>query len=190
MFFFCSSRRRHTRCALVTGVQTCALPIYLIGILYRDTPFEQKTDDFAVHPGDYLFKELAGFKFIDQQRILLLIHGVLDGLSQIVHVAKVLSPDIVDNAQSYHFLKGFYDRAPLAFVGSGKVYLDLHATRAVRKRYGNILKGFSTAFINLFDNRISHLCNLFAFPRSEEHTSELQSLMRISYAVFCLNKKK
>src|SRR3546814_5204722 len=26
--------------------------------------------------------------------------------------------------------------------------------------------------------------------RSEEHTSELQSLMRISYAVFCLNKKK
>src|SRR3546814_2374475 len=27
------------------------------------------------------------------------------------------------------------------------------------------------------------------FPRSEEHTSELQSLMRISYAVFCLNKK-
>src|SRR3546814_6115962 len=29
-----------------------------------------------------------------------------------------------------------------------------------------------------------------AIVRSEEHTSELQSLMRISYAVFCLNKKK
>src|SRR3546814_1508123 len=29
-----------------------------------------------------------------------------------------------------------------------------------------------------------------AFTRSEEHTSELQSLMRISYAVFCLKKKK
>src|SRR3546814_12690271 len=29
LFFFCfSSRRRHTRCALVTGVQTCALPIF------------------------------------------------------------------------------------------------------------------------------------------------------------------
>src|SRR3546814_2319752 len=27
VFFFFSSRRRHTRCALVTGVQTCALPI-------------------------------------------------------------------------------------------------------------------------------------------------------------------
>src|SRR3546814_7845077 len=27
-------------------------------------------------------------------------------------------------------------------------------------------------------------------PRSEEHTSELQSLLRISYAVFCLKKKK
>src|SRR3546814_3711150 len=28
LLFFFSSRRRHTRCALVTGVQTCALPIY------------------------------------------------------------------------------------------------------------------------------------------------------------------
>src|SRR3546814_533873 len=28
--FFFSSRRRHTTCALVTGVQTCALPIYLV----------------------------------------------------------------------------------------------------------------------------------------------------------------
>src|SRR3546814_4936923 len=32
--------------------------------------------------------------------------------------------------------------------------------------------------------------NLISFSRSEEHTSELQSLMRISYAVFCLKKKK
>src|SRR3546814_10441816 len=31
---------------------------------------------------------------------------------------------------------------------------------------------------------------VMAAPRSEEHTSELQSLMRISYAVFCLKKKK
>src|SRR3546814_2371324 len=30
----------------------------------------------------------------------------------------------------------------------------------------------------------------FRFCRSEEHTSELQSLMRISYAVFCLKKKR
>src|SRR3546814_10037571 len=32
--------------------------------------------------------------------------------------------------------------------------------------------------------------DLRAVARSEEHTSELQSLMRISYAVFCLKKKK
>src|SRR3546814_5515528 len=38
--FFFSSRRRHTRCALVTGVQTCALPIWmhkrLTGVELRD----------------------------------------------------------------------------------------------------------------------------------------------------------
>src|SRR3546814_20201740 len=36
MFFF-SSRRRHTRCALVTGVQTCALPIFAIAVVEFDT---------------------------------------------------------------------------------------------------------------------------------------------------------
>src|SRR3546814_8809113 len=34
MFFF-SSRRRHTSCALVTGVQTCALPIYIRDVMQR-----------------------------------------------------------------------------------------------------------------------------------------------------------
>src|SRR3546814_8560476 len=38
------------------------------------------------------------------------------------------------------------------------------------------------------DDRLSALRALW--DRSEEHTSELQSLMRISYAVFCLKKKK
>src|SRR3546814_6231456 len=37
-FFFFSSRRRHTRCALVTGVQTCALPISSGGVLPRVIP--------------------------------------------------------------------------------------------------------------------------------------------------------
>src|SRR3546814_9247842 len=36
--FFFSSRRRHTRCALVTGVQTCALPIFLFKCLALQIP--------------------------------------------------------------------------------------------------------------------------------------------------------
>src|SRR3546814_8141775 len=40
---------------------------------------------------------------------------------------------------------------------------------------------------HLPDDRLDHGK---AVERSEEHTSELQSLMRISYAVFCLKKKK
>src|SRR3546814_12271572 len=40
MVLFCfSSRRRHTSCALVTGVQTCALPIYKITVEYDGSDF-------------------------------------------------------------------------------------------------------------------------------------------------------
>src|SRR3546814_3423743 len=37
-YFFFSSRRRHTRCALVTVVQTCALPIYSFELARAATP--------------------------------------------------------------------------------------------------------------------------------------------------------
>src|SRR3546814_2028616 len=40
------------------------------------------------------------------------------------------------------------------------------------------------------DNVLASLSTAPVRGRSEEHTSELQSLMRISYAVFCLKKKK
>src|SRR3546814_7194074 len=61
--------------------------------------------------------------------------------------------------------------------------------------YGAVLPG-ETAGGNIdlsdnpFENAPKHKVNLSASYRSEEHTSELQSLMRISYAVFCLKKKK
>src|SRR3546814_1415681 len=60
--------------------------------------------------------------------------------------------------------------------------------------------GFLTTYVNtvgrsgkIFDGYLIHSRFAGAAPldgRSEEHTSELQSLMRISYAVFCLKKKK
>src|SRR3546814_19145513 len=50
----------------------------------------------------------------------------------------------------------------------------------VRRRIGGILDRFGEARAHL----------LGRVQRSEEHTSELQSLMRISYAVFCLKKQK
>src|SRR3546814_7755486 len=40
------------------------------------------------------------------------------------------------------------------------------------------------------DRRVRHPAQQLCARRSEEHTSELQSLMRISYAVFCLKKQK
>src|SRR3546814_5715078 len=55
-----------------------------------------------------------------------------------------------------------------------------------------VLPSLSNNFISLFKD--TSLAAAIAIPeltfRSEEHTSELQSLMRISYAVFCLTKKK
>src|SRR3546814_7750340 len=67
--------------------------------------------------------------------------------------------------------------------------------------FGNDLRG-SAPFASSHGRTMSSLRRRGGFPlaaggwgirrsqRSEEHTSELQSLMRISYAVFCLKKKK
>src|SRR3546814_7042186 len=52
---------------------------------------------------------------------------------------------------------------------------------------GQTLKRHATHMLQFKPGRDVAMLNAL---RSEEHTSELQSLMRISYAVFCLNKKK
>src|SRR3546814_19659352 len=46
MRFFFSSRRRHTRCALVTGVQTCALPIWATATAGNDSITSGAGNDF------------------------------------------------------------------------------------------------------------------------------------------------
>src|SRR3546814_6713312 len=108
MFLF-SSRRRHTRCALVTGVQTCALPIWLQP---RRSTVRYKTNDVLTVGGN----------------------------------------DTADAAS-----------------------LPSHRVRTLRPAHHNL---------HIRSGRRAALRD-----RSEEHTSELQSLMRISYAVFCLTKK-
>src|SRR3546814_11263263 len=49
MVFLFSSRRRHTRCALVTGVQTCALPIWSRPPKITPTSFEEATMGHCYH---------------------------------------------------------------------------------------------------------------------------------------------
>src|SRR3546814_7673541 len=54
MFFF-SSRRRHTRCALVTGVQTCALPIspLIVTPLGNDAIIRRRIPSARIEVGDW-----------------------------------------------------------------------------------------------------------------------------------------
>src|SRR3546814_4537090 len=51
-------------------------------------------------------------------------------------------------------------------------------------------RGGTVALCDVDEAGLSGTAGLVEAQRSEEHTSELQSLMRISYAVFCLKKKK
>src|SRR3546814_4216916 len=117
--FFFSSRRRHTRCALVTGVQTCALPIYY------------------------------NLSFLEPLCVAWLrkLYRKCDALI----------------APSESFAQVLRDQRMNYDIGIW--------TRGVEQGVGQ--RGLAGAG-----------------ARSEEHTSELQSLMRISYAVFCLKKKR
>src|SRR3546814_7173363 len=68
--------------------------------------------------------------------------------------------------------------APVDWVRFRSAYNRAIRAPTLNELYSPITRGFSSG---------SDPCEA---SRSEEHTSELQSLMRISYAVFCLKKKK
>src|SRR3546814_6541451 len=63
-----------------------------------------------------------------------------------------------------------------------------HQPRHQRQRYPQVATALSRSVASGVAS--FHSIESYAQTRSEEHTSELQSLMRISYAVFCLKKKK
>src|SRR3546814_9638555 len=46
--FVCSSRRRHTSCALVTGVQTCALPVLFLSVMQHVVRVESSFNPYAI----------------------------------------------------------------------------------------------------------------------------------------------
>src|SRR3546814_5555038 len=128
MFFFFSSRRRHTRCALVTGVQTCALPI--LERLYRANPFENTK----------LFND-------DDERNT--VYSRCETLAQ------------------RNRLVGF------AWTALKEAY------------YGENAESMLIVDYDLLSPAPERGMRL-ACERSEEHTSELQSLMRRSYDVLCV----
>src|SRR3546814_1548206 len=133
MFFF-SSRRRHTRCALVTGVQTCALPIS--AVVYRE---------------DIL---------LDRRRI---------------------SPLTLQTSEHHRaaWLLGLLPYCPLSLERLVDECPNCPGKKLGWRRSWGIAN--------------CERCGELVPPssaRSEEHTSELQSLMRNWYAVFCLKTKK
>src|SRR3546814_5480708 len=75
------------------------------------------------------------------------------------------------------------------FLITGRAVYLPRAIKACHAAYKHAASECPRIDMIIFDSIARHddFCLL---ERSEEHTSELQSLMRISYAVFCLKKKK
>src|SRR3546814_5791408 len=75
--------------------------------------------------------------------------------------------------------------------GQPVVVVDVSRLLNARLRRSGISRYiYSLALELLTDQRVGVVFGYNPQVRSEEHTSELQSLMRISYAVYCLKKKK
>src|SRR3546814_5332071 len=153
--FFFSSRRRHTSCALVTGVQTCALPILT----------EESCRDL-----------IDAFLAAKKQRIPAIVRR-LQG-----------DPDfdfeIVAGVRRWWTVKWLRDHhhPEYDYLVTIQSVTDEEAFRV------SDVENRSRKDITDWERGIEYSRALA--ERSEEHTSELQSLMRISYAVVCLKKKQ
>src|SRR3546814_3726925 len=137
MFFF-SSRRRHTRCALVTGVQTCALPIS---------------------------ERLAAIEAIKQVKARY-FRGVDTADAELVR--GILAADCVLDY-----------RGCCTDPASGKDFMPAMNV-VLRGSASWSAAGFAKAGIVSVHQGHQSEIELTDDDRSEEHTSELQSLMRIS----------
>src|SRR3546814_5185729 len=176
-------------CALVTGVHTYSLPI-LVSIVASFT----SASTYLVPPGWSIFVEIVAsltFPIIvaaERKRLLLILLAL--GVASAFMFAGHLRIGtywfcFVAGAALFNWLKRYNGTTR----GAGTVLLvGIVALIAVRL-------GFTWAYHDplfaVIEATLATICvgTLVRAARSEEHTSELQSLMRISYAVFCLKKK-
>src|SRR3546814_7379759 len=151
---FFSSRRRHTRCALVTGVQTCALPIcgWLHGRISDLPALSGRTHQ--PHSRRHLGDHERDHRALDSR----LTAPCSRSLKNCTFPASRANIGAISSV--------------IACVASGRP-----ATMEKDQRSAIGQKWRGRTFVWLFHKR------------QREHTSELQSLMRISYAVICLKKK-
>src|SRR3546814_3152478 len=86
MFFFFSSRRRHTRCALVTGVQTCALPILVNN---AGAAWGEPIDEYSESGWDKVMNiNLKGPFFVTQKMLPLLRKaGTYEDPARVINIA-------------------------------------------------------------------------------------------------------
>src|SRR3546814_6282000 len=95
---------------------------------------------------------------------------------------------LVGGAGDMHFDVGIGDRH---LHGDRQRMQNLMRLRNIREAYPHQCAGPGIlSGVVARKRRTKKICVPSITIRSEEHTSELQSLMRISYAVFCLKKKK
>src|SRR3546814_4497720 len=80
-------------------------------------------------------------------------------------------------------------QAPIPVVPGGATPTEFLALMARGFRVCKLFPANAVGGLAMLKGLAGPLADLTLCPRSEEHTSELQSLMRISYAVFCLKKK-
>src|SRR3546814_7680376 len=160
--FFVSSRRRHTRCALVTGVQTCALPICERTVAVA----------FGIWMVVGLFLDGWAHDNNKPESFFTPWHGVLYSGFAAATLAAVLVA-----ARSRTSDRPWRETLP---AGHG---LTLAALAVFAVGAGGDLVWHEAFGVEV---GVEALLS----PTDRKSTRLIQSLMRISYAVFCLKKKK
>src|SRR3546814_1355102 len=107
-----------------------------------------------------------------------------------------LRPRHAEHVALLRFVAPQLQRRQRRVVAGHLVQVDHAAHARVVQQLGNRVRQAAGADVVAPQDRVAvaerdaAVDHFLAAARSEEHTSELQSLMRISYAVFCLKKKK
>src|SRR3546814_19337807 len=128
--FFVSSRRRHTRCALVTGVQTCALPIYP----RRNAAFARRPEKGDRSVGDRQRHRMVRLWHLCLWRGIYFDRAFsrLHQRGEIVRAGDLR--DIVSGEAARRIVLGTADRKSVVTGKSGAVRLNLSGRRLLKKK--------------------------------------------------------
>ena len=141
-------------CVVLSVLLGLSLAHFLPFLVHSHLSAHQDGGNTVVHIVYHLVPNFGTLKFEDNQRVFLLIGSVLHTVAEVIELAEILFPIIVNDMEQHALLKFLHHILGLIVVGLFQIYTQVHHYASICDGDLNEFEAVALGLVHLLDNRV------------------------------------